>query len=277
MTDFLHKEQAVQIMPVMLSPFTDPLCHDVEEASIDYYGQKLFLTKSMIFHKQIAVLAHPKTFVFSPNVRLEKSQTTATGRHLIEFTQLDMEFKDWTKEDFIEFTEKLIVHSLKTVKKDCKKELALLGRRLEVPKTPFPRRESKKLKQCFGRGFEQKASESEETFFWVLDHKREFYDREDEEGGYFHNYDLIYPHGFGEALSGGEREVDYERLLERMGETRVSIQRYSPYLEMAKAGLLRKSAGGGLGIERFVRYCAGVRDISQVALFPRTPGKKMVV
>ena len=47
------------------------------------------------------------------------------------------------------------------------------------------------------------APKKEKYPFWVICHKREFYDKEDpERPGHYLNYDLIWPEGFGEALSG---------------------------------------------------------------------------
>ncbi|MFX0170822.1 MAG: hypothetical protein ACFE9L_02780 [Candidatus Hodarchaeota archaeon] len=71
--DFMYKEGLTQLMPIIVSPITDPLSHPVHEACINYLGQKLQLTRSMIFHKQIAIarLAVKGIFTMSPNVRLE--------------------------------------------------------------------------------------------------------------------------------------------------------------------------------------------------------------
>ena len=52
--------------------------------------------------------------------------------------------------------------------------------------------------------------------FWIIDipvNEREFYDREDPDNeGYLMDMDLIYPEGFGEAISGGEREFEIENI-----------------------------------------------------------------
>ena len=53
--DYMWKHDILQLMPVMLSSVTDPLCHSVYDSSISYGGQKLELTKSMILHKQLSM------------------------------------------------------------------------------------------------------------------------------------------------------------------------------------------------------------------------------
>ena len=49
--DYLYGSDVLELMPVMLSTVTDPLCHSVCDAEISYMGQQLQLTKSMILHK----------------------------------------------------------------------------------------------------------------------------------------------------------------------------------------------------------------------------------
>ena len=95
LTDFLDEKEFLQMMPVMLSTVTDPLCHSVYDARIKYLGQDLQLTKSMILHKQLALTSDKisKIYIMSPNVRLEKAECGSSGRHLIEFSQLDIEIK----------------------------------------------------------------------------------------------------------------------------------------------------------------------------------------
>jgi len=111
----------------------------------------------------------------------------------------------------------------------------------------------------------------------VMDHYREFYDREDPQGGKHLNYDLVYPEGFGEGLSGAERETDCEVILRKMKERGTDPREYSTYLEIARKGKLRPTAGGGFGVERLVRYLTGKRKIRDVCMFPRVPGERIVL
>src|SRR5687768_786960 len=70
--DFMEREGVTQLLPVLLSPVTDPLNHSVYDARIEYAGQSLQLTKSMILHKQAALVAGvDRLYIMSPNVRLE--------------------------------------------------------------------------------------------------------------------------------------------------------------------------------------------------------------
>ncbi len=278
LTDYLYSQGVLQLMPVMLSPVTDPLCHSVYDASIDYMGQKLKLTKSMLLHKQLSVVPDsiPKIFIMSPNVRLEKEDCGDSGRHLIEFSQLDIEFRDCPKEEFMRFTEEMIVHAMKKVKEECNEELKALGRDLVIPKTPFKVYESKDFKTSINEAEKKLSSEATEPF-WILDHEREFYDKEDKDKrGYYHNYDMVWPESFGEALSGGEREYEHKEIVRKMEERKMDMKPYAAYLDLAKKNLLRPTAGGGLGIERFIRFICGKEDIADVTLFRRKPGEKVI-
>jgi asparaginyl-tRNA synthetase len=111
----------------------------------------------------------------------------------------------------------------------------------------------------------------------VLNHKREFYDAEDpEKPGSYLNYDLVYPEGYGEALSGGEREWSYERILMRIKRDGLSVDEYKPYLEYAREGFV-PSAGAGLGVERFTRFLVGASHIGDIQAFRRVPGESVII
>ncbi len=278
-SDFMFEKGIVQIMPVIVSPITDPLRHSVFDAQIEYYGQKLKLTKSMLMHKQISLIPKERkaSYIVSPNIRLEKEEYNHTGRHLIEFSQVDFEFKDKKKEDVMRFMEELLIYVIKRVKKESKPELAYLGSKIEVPKTPFKVFQSKELRKLYGKDFEIAMSKKMKEPFWIIDHEREFYDKEDpEKPKTFLNYDLVYPYGFGEALSGGEREFEYERIIKRMKESKVDPTPYKYYLELAKRKVLPRTAGAGFGVERLLRYICGVKHIRDVALFAKVPGEEIV-
>lgn len=276
--DFFHQNGFIQLMPVILSPITDPLCHPVYEAHINYLGQQFQLTKSMIFHKQIAIakLNVEGIYIMSPNIRLEVSALRDSGKHLTEFTQLDIEIKEKKAQDFMSLTEDLIIYIFSRVRKYCKEELEKLESNIRIPQKPFKIYWSWDLREEFGDDFGSRVSFQEKDPFWITDFKREFYDREDpERKGHYINYDLYYPEGFGEALSGGERDFEYETLLRKIKERNQDWNPYQAYLSLSKQGLLVPSTGGGLGIERLVRFLTKKQHIREVSLFPKVPGEKI--
>ncbi len=122
---------------------------------------------------------------------------------------------------------------------------------------------------------ETTLSNSFSDFFWLIDYPktaRGFYDREDEEcPGILRDFDLFYPEGYGEAVSGGEREYKYERVVARMLSTGEVPETYRWYLEMLREGTT-PSAGFGIGVERFTRYVCGRDYIWESVPFPKVPG-----
>jgi asparaginyl-tRNA synthetase len=140
---------------------------------------------------------------------------------------------------------------------------------------PFKVYTTHELSEKYGADWELAASLDHKQPFWALCHKREFYDKEDEaEPGHYLNYDLVYPLGYGEALSGAEREHDYQRIITRMGADRLSNEIYGAYLRAAKKGFI-PSAGAGFGIERLVRFLTRADHIGDVQLFRRVPGEEV--
>ncbi|WP_257789298.1 asparagine synthetase A [Thermococcus gorgonarius] len=279
LTGELSKRGFRWLLPVVLSSITDPLWPDpaageaLKPLEVEVYGSRLRLMHSMILHKQIAVaMGIDRLFILSPNVRLEGREAD-DGRHAYEFTQLDFEIAYASMDDVMSLIEGLIT--------DLFRELRPLvwetfERELPRVRKPFRRFTLEEIREEFGS--EEEASRVLDEPFWVTDIKREFYDREDpERPGHFRNYDLYLPEGYGEVSSGGEREWEYEKILAKIRSSGLSEESFRPYLEVAKAGLLRPSAGAGIGIERLVRYIVGAEHIAEVQPFPRIPGIPAVI
>ncbi len=275
--EYLSSKGFTEILPVMITSETDPLCHDVVEAKIPYYDTEFYLMKSMILHKQLALKYVDKFFIFSPNIRLETADKKDSGRHLLEFTQLDLEVKDFDREKIISLGEELIAYLIKTAIEKCSKELKLFSREISVPKTPFPRITYAEAVVKYGKDFEAQLSKDSKSPIWLIDipiTRREFYDREDTvRPGILLDMDLIYPEGFGEGMSGGEREFEYEQIVRRIVKSGKQPETFKTYLEFAKKGLPR-SSGFGFGIERLTRYICGLESVKMARLFPKIPGVK---
>ena len=278
-SEFLRNMGYLEIPPVIYSTATDPLNHPVFDTSFEYYGQKYSITKSMIFHKQIAVQYLGKIFTFSPNVRLETSDKASTGRHLSEFTQIDIECLNATRDDMISLAENMISGVIAEVKNKNSQDLTDLKRILNQPEKPFVKIRYEDALSQHGKHFEDVLSAKMSDPFWIIDipvNEREFYDREDPENeGYLMDMDLIYPEGFGEAISGGEREFEIEKILQRVALKGQSPDQFKWFIEAASGGLL-PSAGFGIGIERLVRYLCGFPKIEMVTPFPKVPGKHSI-
>jgi len=73
-------------------------------------------------------------------------------------------------------------------------------------------------------------------------------------------------------LSGSEREYQYEKIVYKMERDGVDKKKYEYLLKLAKEGKLIPSAGGGIGIERLLRWITKRKHIAEVQPFPRIPG-----
>src|SRR5215470_13147878 len=87
----LREAGFVELLPPLIGPVTDPGIRGSKQVDVRYYGHDYRLMTSAILYKQVALHAFPKIFLVAPNVRMEPLDTAATGRHLAEFVQLDVE------------------------------------------------------------------------------------------------------------------------------------------------------------------------------------------
>lgn len=273
--EFLLGEKFVELLPVIISPITDPLTDFRVRGEVECYGFKYQITKSLIFHKQVAVKAFPRIFCFSPNVRIEPIERQNSECHLIEFVQVDLEVREATREEILGLGERLFSYVIEGIKRKAEQELSQLGRKLPDFTPPFERITYEEAVKKFGEDFELRLSGAVQKPVWLVDFPlevREFYDREYESRpGVLVDMDLIYPEGYGEALSGGEREYQVERIQERMKKKRIDPEAYEIYLKLAESGLY-PSAGFGFGIERLTRFVCGLKDIGRTRLFAKKPG-----
>ncbi|MEV0619371.1 asparagine synthetase A [Nonomuraea sp. NPDC050404] len=289
---FLNARGFTELQAPIIGPVTDPGVRGAKQVDIDYYGARYKLMSSAILYKQAALLACDRIFCVAPNVRLEPPETASTGRHLVEFHQIDVEMAEASREEAMAVLEGLVAHAVSVVIRNLAGELEALGRDTgafaELLDQPFDRishTEAVQRLESAGhpqRGAAELAWSGERVLsgkatrpFFVIDYpkgSRGFYDRESRtSAGVLRNFDLIAPEGYGELSSGSERESEYARLVTRMRETGENPAKYAWYLELAREGL-RPSAGFGLGLERLVRYITGLGEIWQVTPFPKLAG-----
>lgn len=274
-TCFLRSNGFMELLPTVISPITDPLNHETFSTSINYYDQTYKLTQSMIFHKQLAVTVYEKIFIVSPNVRFETSEKSESGKHLFEFTQIDLEIRNATRETIMSLLEDLFVYVIKEICSVCSNELDTLNSIVSVPKRPFQKISFIEAQKQYGEDFEKKLSEDLNEPAWLIDipiWDREFYDKLSDDGETLKDMDLIWPHGFGEGLSGGEREFDYIQIMNRLNGKERQIEELAWYLRIAEEGALVPSAGCGFGVERLTRYLCKLDHVKFTRLFPKIPG-----
>lgn len=288
MRDFLDSEGFVEVLPPIIGPVTDPGIRGAKQAMIDYYGKQYKVMSSAILYKQMLATSLGKIYFASPNVRLEDPASIYTGRHLVEFVQLDLEIAEASYYDAMRVAENLLKHAVEDVLDRYGAQLEKLGRQLSPPKSPFRRytyREAVELLRKHGVEQDPDAEiswENEELLsalhdnpFFVTEYPitaRGFYDREDPlRPGVLLDFDLVYPEGFGEAASGAEREYEYEKVLRRLLRSGEDPSKYGWYLEMLRDGV-KPSAGFGVGVERLTRYVCGLPHIYEARPYPKLAG-----
>ncbi len=286
--EYLNGQGFTELLPPIIGPASDPGIRGAKQAVIDFYGRPYTVMSSAILYKQMMAAALGRVYFFSPNVRLEPVETVATRRHLVEFVQVDIEEAGAGYADAMQRAEELVSYVHGRVKERLSGELAALGRTLDGARTPFQRlRYEDALEILAERGrpiphgvelpweHEEYLSSLFSAPVFVYDYPREsrgFYDREDpERPGILRDFDLLYPEGFGEAISGAERQHEYESVVRRLRETGEDPARYGWYLEMLKEGI-PPSAGFGIGIERLTRYICGLKAVWEARPYPKVAG-----
>jgi asparaginyl-tRNA synthetase len=286
--EFLRARKFIEVLAPIIGPVTDPGIRGAKQVSIDYYGAEFKLMSSMILYKQMAVASLKRVFSISPNIRIEPLETVKTRRHLTEFRQVDIEAVHATYKQMMRLGENMLCYVIKNIKEKFGKELRKLGRELEVPKTPFrayTHREAIDILRSSGFNLsykeevpweaEEKLSALHKEPFWITDYpitaRGFYYSEHPDKPGILRDFDLLYPEGYGEAISGGEREHRYEKVVERIRRGGEDPAKYGWYLEMLREGI-PPSAGFGIGVERLTRYVCGVENIWEAVAFPKVAG-----
>lgn len=266
------------LLPVVLSPSTDPLWPDPgasieKRVEVEIYERKVRATLSMIIHKMVACsLAYPKLFILSPNVRIERRERGSTGIHTYEFTQFDFEMRDASTEDVHRLVEDIFRGLLVDLASTRQAELDLLDVvNTGPPSAPFKVRDRVDLVEEYGEDWEAGVSAELTEPAWVVNIPREFYDFENLDTGVWDNYDLFLP-GIGEVLSGARREWDHAKIHHKIERDGVDPANYELLLRLAKEGRLRPSAGAGIGLERLIGWVVGAQHIGEAQTFPKVPG-----
>lgn len=250
---------------------------------VEYFGKKAFLTQSWQLYAEAIAHAIEKIYTIAPSFRAEKSHTS---RHVTEFWHIEMEQAHATMKDIMKVEEDLVLHVLKGVAKECKKELEILKVKIDIPKKPFPKITfDEAVKRLKAKGFkigpeddlgadEEKALAKEfKGPVFVYDYPRKikaFYCKAyKDKPDYVMSTDLIVPR-IGEISTGGSRVDDKKELIKRMKEFGLDRKDYEWYIDLRKYGSV-PHAGFGMGIERLIAWMLKLDSIYDVLPFPRTP------
>ena len=282
-SDFLRKDNFLEIKtPKILNAATEGGANFFK---IKYFEKEAFLAQSPQFYKQIAAGSFERVFEVGPVFRAEPH---FTSRHVNEFTGLDAEMSFINNfEDVMRELEKTMAHVMKSVAKNCSKELEKY--KVEAPKIKnvFPRIKLTEaleiLKKEFGKEIEGIDIDPEgerlicdwvrnkyKSDFVFLTHYpaslRPFYTMPSADPQFTESFDLLF-RGI-EIASGGQRIHDYEQLVRNITMHKLNPEDFKDYTDNFKYGM-PPHGGWGLGLERIVEKVLKLPSIKEAILFPR--------
>jgi len=278
----------------MLSGCTDPLNHQTFPARLNYYGEEVSVTQSLILQKILMVMLSPVDRVFwaSPNIRMEMGVAAKGYKYTSEFTQVDFEKRGADCWEMILLVSTLTGRLFARLNESCGDIIAEFRGgplpRLEGPLRVFDAAEVKAAENLAGDDeVERWAGERTGGHpFLVTNLRREAYDCWDPKQERFLNYDLVCPpvgrntHPV-ECLSGAERTRSVGDLRQRMKELDYPMDYFEPFFELFasldEGGGKISCAGGGFGVERLVFALLGLEDIHEVYPFPRVAEGGIVI
>ena len=253
---------------------------------LDYFDRSAYLTQSGQLYGESSAMAFGNIYVFGPTFRAEKSKTR---RHLTEFWMVEPEMAFCDLEQNMDWAEKHVEYVVRHCLEHCRKELETLERdikKLENITLPFPRityDDAVEILKNNNVDFEYGSDfgATDETIIsnqyqkpvmvhrWPAESKAFYMKRDPKNLNLALGVDMIAPEGYGEIVGGGQREDDYEILINRIKEHNLPIEHFKWYLDLRKFGSVPHS-GFGLGIERTVAWISGTKHIRETIPYPRT-------
>ncbi|MBA4438610.1 MAG: aspartate--tRNA(Asn) ligase [Nitrosopumilaceae archaeon] len=252
--------------------------------SLEYFGKTAYLAQSPQLYKEQMTIGLERVFEISNFYRAENSHT---GRHLTEFTSIDIEAAFMDYEDVMDVLEALVIAVYKFTSENCKKEQESIGHTIEIPTAPFERitysqcvEELKKAGEEIEFGDDLLDShlriigKNHPGFYFLTDWPmklKPFYIREkDEDATLSRSFDLQY--GYLELSSGGTRLHDAELLKTRLTEQGLDPSQFADHLKSYDWGMPPHS-GWGMGLDRLMTTLIGIDNVREVVLYPRDPDR----
>jgi aspartyl-tRNA synthetase len=287
MTEYLNENGFLQVFtPCLMGAASEG---GSEVFPVAYFDKEAFLRQDPQLHRELTILGGvEKLFDLGPSWRAELSHTT---RHLCEHRACAVELSFIKDEyDVMKVEQELVADAVERVKKDCEREMELLGVEIEKPKLPFPVLEFPKVYDIlaeFGKKYEigEDYDRESEVLLWKYvkeKYKADFFFvnrfpfavkpfyvmRVDKEPIWARSVDMIYK-GV-ELSSGGQREHRYEKLIEQVKEKKMNLDSVEWFTKFFKYGA--PTLGGfAIGIERLTMQLLDVKNVREAVLFPRTP------
>jgi len=281
--EFFKKQEFFEVSPPMF------VTSAVEGGStlfgLKYFDQNMYLTQSAQLYLEVLIYSLEKVYCVAPSFRAEKSRTI---RHLTEYWHIEAEQAFADMKDLMQLEEELLAYICQRVAKECKKEFEELEAdisKVASVKTPFPKiTYTKAIEKLNAKGFKIKwgedlgyddekalANEFGKPFF-IYDYPTQikaFYcktHRDNPEVAM--STDMLVPR-IGEISTGGAREDDKERLVERLRKMGLKEEDYDWYIDLRRYGTV-PHVGFGMGLERLLTWMLDLENIIDAIPFPRT-------
>jgi len=278
----------------MLAGCTDPLNHLTYPARVNYYGEEISVTQSLILQKMLMVMLSPvdKVFWASPNIRMEMKVAEKRYKYTTEFMQVDFEKRDATYGEMLEMLSIMVKGLYAHLNEHHSDALeAVRGELLPEVLGPLAMYDAEETKAAQNLETDDAverwaATQTDGRPFMVVNLKREAYDCYDAELGKFLNYDVVLPPANKnpnavECLSGAERTRSIPDLRQRMVDLGYPLEYFAPFFELFSSldrGNGRIAcAGAGFGIERLTYGILGLESVHQAYPFPRLAEAKIAI
>lgn len=263
----------------------------------DFFGKPAFLTVSGQLEAESLALSMTNVYTFGPTFRAENS---STSRHLAEFWMVEPEMAFCDLEGNMNLAEEFLKETISHLMETRMDDLEFFNQRIEpelletlkhVVNSDFERMtytEAIKQLEASGESFEYPvfwgADLQSEHERWLTEKKvgrpviltdypkeiKAFYMRMNDDHKTVRAMDVLVPR-IGEIIGGSQREERLDLLKARIEETGLPLEPYWWYLDLRRFGSA-PHAGFGLGLERFLMYVTGMKNIRDVIPFHRTPG-----
>lgn len=251
---------------------------------VNYFEEKIYLTQSPQFYKQMMVGVYERVFEVG---KVYRSEGSNSNKHLSEFTgfEFEMGFIE-SVEEVMQMEENVFEYIFQSLNTNCRKELELLGINLKF--NPIPRitysecieilkNEYSIIYEKIGLNTEAEKLISEyilkttgSEFVFITKYplsERPFYAMPSKEEGCSETFELLYK-GM-EITSGGQRIHNYKQLVKSIESKGLSTESFESYLMPFKYGM-PPHGGMGIGLERVVKQMLNLNSAEEASLIPRT-------
>jgi asparaginyl-tRNA synthetase len=281
--EFFKKQEFVQVSPPM---FITSACEGGSTLfGLKYFDQNMYLTQSAQLYLEVLIYSLERVYCIAPSFRAEKSRTI---RHLTEYWHIEAEQAFADMNDLMRLEEELLTYVCHRTAETCKSEFAELSAdisKLTAVNTPFPRityteaiekLKVKGFKVEWGddMGYEEEKALAEDYGkpFFVFDYPKQikaFYCKtRRDKPDLAMSTDILVPR-IGEISTGGAREDDKQRLVEKIREMGLQEKDYDWYIDLRRYGTV-PHVGFGMGLERLLTWMLDLENIIDAIPFPRT-------